>query len=331
MVKNSVLRLILTRGALLPFLGIALTLCLQSPAFGKALIIEKGVIDHNTVWENEVLIKGDVEIAKGATLTVMPGTVVKFAKIEANGPGKLYTDRTAHFPRAELIIKGRIFAQGSSDRKIIFTSAEQTPGTADWGGINFLDSRDNILEFCEFSYAHTAVHAHGGQVVIANCYFHDNGVACGQKNVKEFKTQCVVTLLYNRITANGGGILFGKGATPTISHNEIRDNKLFGIYGKKGGPVNVRYNNIVHNGKGVIIFAMEEFRLSENNIADNKDYNISLLEGQIWDVDARRNWWGTTDEKKIKELIRDKDEEEALGKLDFSDFADSPIEGPGAP
>ena len=93
----------------------------------------------------------------------------------------------------------------------------------------------------------------------------------------------------------------------------------------------MRYNNIVHNGKGVIFYAMEGFRLSENNIADNTEYNISLLEGQSWDVDARQNWWGTTDEKKIKELTRDKDDDQALGIVDFSDFADSPIEGPGVP
>jgi hypothetical protein len=49
------------------------------------------------------------------------------------------------------------------------------------------------------------------------------------------------------------------------------------------------------------------------------------------DVDARRNWWGTTDEEKIKELIWDKDEDETLGKLDFSIFARSPIEGAGLP
>jgi hypothetical protein len=48
-------------------------------------------------------------------------------------------------------------------------------------------------------------------------------------------------------------------------------------------------------------------------------------------VDARRNWWGTTDEEKIKELIWDKDEDETLGKLDFSSFARSPIEGAGLP
>jgi hypothetical protein len=93
----------------------------------------------------------------------------------------------------------------------------------------------------------------------------------------------------------------------------------------------VRYNNITHNGKGVIVYAMDGLRLSDNNISENESHNISFMEGQVLDVDARRNWWGTTDEEKIKELIWDKDEDETLGKLDFSSFARSPIEGAGLP
>jgi len=329
--KRSALYLVLRKNVVLSLLGIALSICLISPALGKPLIIEKGVIEHDSIWEKEVIIKGDVEIAKGATLIVMPGTVIKFAKIEENGPAKLYESKDDHFPRAELIIRGKILAQGTKEKMIVFTSAEQSPGPAAWGAINFLDTRDNIIEFCEISYAHTGVHCHGGQVTVANCYFHDNGVAIGQKNVKQFKTRCMAAILYNRITGNGGGILFGNGTNPTISHNQISNNKLFGIFGKKGTSSHVRYNNIVHNGKGIALYAMEGFRLSENNISDNEDYNISLLEGQVLDVDARRNWWGTTDEKKIRDLIWDKDEDETLGKLDFSDFTDIPVKEAGIP
>jgi hypothetical protein len=39
----------------------------------------------------------------------------------------------------------------------------------------------------------------------------------------------------------------------------------------------------------------------------------------------------TTDKNKIKRIIWDKDEDKTLGKLDFSDPADFPIEGAGLP
>ncbi len=302
-----------------------------APEYGVPVIVEKGVIGHDTVWEREILVKGDVEVPKGVTLTVMPGTVVKFAKIAEFGPSKLYNDKNTYFPRAELLIRGKLLAQGTNERMIVFTSAEKSPHAADWGAVNFLDTQDNVLEYCEISYANTAVHCHGGQVVVANCYLHDNGVAIGQKNVEGSATKCVVPILYSRISGNGGGILFGKGTSPTIAHNQISDNEFFGIFGKGGAPCHVRYNDVTHNKNGVIVYAMDGLRLSENNISENEEHNISLLEGQALNVDARHNWWGVMDEERIKALIWDKDEDASLGKLDFSDFALSPIEGAGIP
>ena len=214
---------------------------------------------------------------------------------------------------------------------ILITSAEESPRPGDWGAINFLDTKDNILEYCEISHGHTSVHGHGGEVTVANCYLHDNGVAIGHKTVKEFKTNGSMTVLYNRITGNGGGILCSTGSRSTISHNEISHNAFFGIYGKKRSVANVRYNNITRNGKGIILYATQGLRISENNIADNEAYNIAFLEGQIRNVDAPHNWWGTRDEKEIKGLIWDKDEDGTLGKLDFSGFAPSPVEGAGVP
>ena len=328
--RNEILRLVLFKAVLLAFLVMALPIFFTSPAIGKPLVVEKGVIRSDTTWQNEVIVQGDVEIAEGATLVIMPGTVVKFAKIEENGPANLEMDKTKNFTRAELIINGRILAQGTKDKVVVFTSAEKSPRLADWGAINMLDSDNNILEYCDISYGHTAVHGHGAQFTVANCHLHDNGMAIGFKNVDKCKPRCV-TVLYNHITRNGGGVLCSKDSRAIVSHNRIDYNKFFGIYGKKGSHLCVRYNNTVHNGKGVIVYAMKGLQLRENNICENEKYNISLMEGQIWNVDARHNWWGTPDTKTITTLIWDKDEDATLGILDFSGFADSPIDGAGLP
>ena len=315
---------------LLPFFaGITLFFLLLSPALGEQLVVNKGIIDKDTIWQGEILIKGDVEIAESATLIIMPGTVVRFAKIEDFGKEKLSLDKLNHFPKAELIVKGKLYAQGTLENKITFTSAEEAPSPGDWGSVNFLNSFDNILEFCVFTYGHTAVHCHSAGVVVSHCTFHYNGVAIGQKNAKGMPKNCVVPMLYNWITENGGGILYGGGSTPVIAHNEINYNTFFGIYAKKGGLANVRYNNITHNGKGVIFYAVKDILLRDNNIADNNDYNISLLEGQSTDVVARHNWWGTTDEAKIKELIRDNGRDKELGHVDFSEAAKAAVSGAG--
>jgi len=309
--------------------GIALFFLLLSPVYGGQLVINKGIIDKDTIWQGEVLIKADVEVAKDATLTIMPGTIVRFEKIEEFGPGKLSQDKLNHFPRAELIIKGKLYAQGTLENKITFTSAEQSGHPGDWGAINFLGSVGNIIEFCVITYAHTGVHAHSSQVVVTYSTFHYNGVAIGQKNVKEVGHKSVMPMLYNRITENGGGILYGGGSETTIAHNEINNNVFFGIYAKKGGLANVRYNNITKNGKGVIFYIVKDIILRDNNISDNEDYNISLLAGQADDIAVRNNWWGTTDPGQIKNLVRDKTRDDTLGTVDFSDFLTGPVAGAG--
>lgn len=317
------------RAALTIIAGMTAFLLSLSPVLAGQLVINKGIIDKDTIWQGDILIKGDVEVAKGATLTIMPGTVIRFEKIEEFGPQKLSKDKLSHFPRAELIIKGKLYAQGTLENKITFTSAEESPSPGDWGAVNFLDSVDNIIEFCVFTYGHTAVHCHSAQVVIAYSTFHYNGVAIGQKNAKGLPNKCVVPILYNRITENGGGVLFGGGSTPTVAHNEINNNTFFGIYAKKGGVANVRYNNIKNNGKGVIFFKVKDIFLRDNNIVDNKDYNVSMLDGQSTDILLQNNWWGTTDTTKIQDLVRDKKRDDTLGSVDFSNILKKPVAGAG--
>ena len=308
---------------------ITAVLLMFGTGYSQTTVVNKGIIDRDTVWQGDILIKGDVEVAEKATLIIMPGTTVRFEKIAEFGPQKLSDDKLNHFPRAELIIRGHLYAQGTLGNEITFTSADPSPGPGDWGSVNFLGSVDNILEFCVFTYAHTAVHCHSAQVVVSHNTFHYNGVAIGQKNAKGMPVKCVVPIMYNWITENGGGVLFGGGSSPTVAHNEIHNNTFFGIYAKKGGLANVRYNNITNNGKGVIFYAVKTIVLRENNIADNLDYNISMLDGQSTDITAKNNWWGTTDGDKIKAAIRDKARDASLGVVDFSGFLSEPVKGAG--
>ena len=77
---------IVTAGSVLALF--ALGLCLstfQEARAAQAIEVDRLVLKQDTVWENEILVKGDVEVPTGITLTIMPGTVVKFSKIEEYG------------------------------------------------------------------------------------------------------------------------------------------------------------------------------------------------------------------------------------------------------
>ncbi len=311
--------------------GIFLIFAILSPpsAFAVMDIPARTIISRDTVWQGDVLVHGDVRVESGATLVIMPDTKVAFVKISEFGPDKLSKDKNNHFPRAEIIVRGKLIAQGLPGRPVVFTSAEKHPSLADWGAVNFIGSRDNLMEYCELSYGHTSIHCHSAQVVVSHCTFSHNGVAIGQKNVKSLGMKCSVPIMYCVIRDNGGGVLFGGGTCPVIVHNDIRNNKFFGIFAKKSGPASIRYNNIVSNGKGIILYAVKDILIRDNNIAENVDYEMSLLEGQIYDVKACHNWWGVADAAGIRQRIRDHANDSSLGHIDFSDFATAPVDGAG--
>jgi hypothetical protein len=101
------------------------------------------------------------------TLTIQPGTTIKFQKNYDNM--KSGSDTT----KSQLIVKGTLTCLGTVTDSIKFTSSATTPSNGDWGGV-LIDSlgRANI-EFTRFSYADTALAVRGdtATVVVYNSTF----------------------------------------------------------------------------------------------------------------------------------------------------------------
>jgi hypothetical protein len=309
------------------FAGLTAVFMAAHPVLAEELAVGKGILDKDTTWSGEVLIKGDVEVAASATLTILPGTVVRFVKIAPFGPEKLHIDKENHFPGSEIFVKGKLIAQGEKDKKITFRSAEKDGKPGDWGGINFNSSTGNIVKHCVLLHADTAVHAHSSKVTVTDNEFKHNGTAVGNKNLKDNPVKCELLVEHNLITENGGGVIVGNGMN--VQHNEITKNEFFGLYPKNCDAAPVCFNTVSGNGKGVILYAVKTITLTDNNIMDNTDYNLSMLEGQTADLAFPGNWWGTTDEQKIREKILDKEKDSVLGKADVSNFAQAAIAGAG--
>jgi hypothetical protein len=84
-----------------------------------------------TLTENQTLtadrewtLKGYVYVPEGITLTIEPGTVIKS---DVSEKGALTIERG-----------GKIMAEGTADKPIIFTSGSGSPQSGDWGGIVIL-------------------------------------------------------------------------------------------------------------------------------------------------------------------------------------------------
>lgn len=102
------------------------TVITQPPTTGsRQTITLSGRIDSNLTLtpSNDYVINGLTYIVNNKTLTILPGTIIKGNFTGAN-------------VAALVITRGsKIVADGSATAPIIFTSANSTPRSGDWGGI----------------------------------------------------------------------------------------------------------------------------------------------------------------------------------------------------
>lgn len=110
--------------------------------FVPSAILSSRVISEDSQWQGALQVNGMVTVAAQATLTVMPGTVVRFG------------------PDSGLLVLGRVVVKGSKEKPVLFSSYYLQPAPADWYGIVLTGtSKKNIFEQLLIKGAETAIYA----------------------------------------------------------------------------------------------------------------------------------------------------------------------------
>lgn len=112
-------------------------------------VIRDAVLTEDTVWRGEVLVEGSITVAPQTTLTLEPGTIVRFRRTApGEGAGPV------------LLVQGRIVARGSAGEPVSFTSAFTDPGAGEWQGIILLGSeKKNLFDQCRVEGAVVGIDA----------------------------------------------------------------------------------------------------------------------------------------------------------------------------
>jgi len=128
--------------------------------------ILSGHLSHNETWEGQVRVGGDLTVEEGVTLTINPGTTVKFTAGVDNQAGGVDTNL------CELIVEGNLHAYIIGSPKT-FSSTSSNPGS--WYGIRvkgegwvFMDNATVKDAYCGVSFDS----ANGG--CITSCTIKDN-------------------------------------------------------------------------------------------------------------------------------------------------------------
>ena len=263
----------------------------------KTSIIAPAVIERDTVWRGEVIVEGAVLVARAATLTIAPGTIIRFKRIDLDSDG---------IGDGELRVTGRIIARGTPEKPIRFMSAENEPQPGDWSYLLlFTSGGENVIEFARFEHAFTGLQIHFSRAVIRDSVFSDN---------RE-------------------GLRFGR-AELAIENNEISNNDIGIRYHRLEGPVLIQRNSIKNNGVGLFLvpssqifvnFSLDSYTpdlryyalplIINNSIVDNVRYNFQLGERLASDITIGGNWWGSNDEEAIRSTIFDRERDQDLGRV----------------
>ena len=241
-------------------------------------MIKTGIIEKNEVWSGEVLIRGDLTIAKDITVTVMSGSRViydggngfknpekeKLIRNTSIDPDALEKLAEKNF----MFVEGRLVAEGKASELVSFE------GGGEFGGIVVLQGGYALLDRCAISRACHGVYGQPQSVLdILNCDISEN-----EYGLTGFGT---VKIDSNTIHGNVTGIwISGFNGNNTgiwntgydgyqISRNIIKDNSKTGIICSSVQML-IHGNKISGNDTGINMRIYKEATIDNNEITDNR-------------------------------------------------------------
>ena len=217
----------------------------KAPVTLADILFVSGAITQNTTWIGLVVIEGDVTVNSGVTLTIAPGTVVKFV------------DATTLTVAASATLS----AGGTAAQPIYFTSLHDDsvggdtdrngnlvgPSAGDWGQINNKGT-------AHFDHARVLYGSGIGNTGL------NSGAVRNEGGTLTFANSMISQAFYDGLDTVGGNIVMSNslvigadrgvvatlgGATISIINSTIDDNRI-GVFAHAGGAVTVK-NSIVSN------------------------------------------------------------------------------------
>ncbi len=104
-----------------------------------------------TKSKSPYIIEGEAVVPNGKTLVIKPGVEIRFKTGENRFVYDEDGQRNFGCDIGYLRVEGTLIAKGKKNKPIIFTKNGKF---GKWGNVHFVNSTDNILEYCNFDYAY---------------------------------------------------------------------------------------------------------------------------------------------------------------------------------
>lgn len=240
----------------------------------KATYVE-GHITQDTTWtlvDSPYVVSKDITVDPTVTLTIEPGVEVKF--------GGKFT----------FYVQGTLYAVGTPNRPITFTSNSQTPQRGDWQSVMFQNTSSwSTLDHISVKYAADGVASENGKLTLRNseiAFSEDNGIRILSSEIVVENSQIsnntagisitgsnVVTVQNNTLRSNGVGIsLSGTVSGVNIRQNIISLSSLSGIElgASSYSGLEVLYNTLSAGNSGFYVSGNASTTVTNNSVSYNK-------------------------------------------------------------
>lgn len=240
------------------------------------------LLTEDTTWRGEVQVEGAVTIAPQTTLTIEPGTVIRFRRTVAGAAaGPL------------LLVEGRLVARGTAEAPVRFTSVFPDPQAGEWRGIVLLGSgKNNSLEYCQIEGASAGIDAAFSTVTVMRSDFASCGSGCRFQD-------CLVTMEGGSVSASARGLELhdseatvrqvrirsnGKGIAATESSLQLEGltivaNRETGIVAD-GSRLNLAECTVEQNGDGLVLTDCQGM-VTGGRIAGNRRNGVMLVRSRV--------------------------------------------------
>ena len=242
------------------------------------------VLSEDSVWRGEVLVTGVVTVAAQATLTIEPGTVIRFAGADPLSPAGT---------GGGLLVEGRLVAVGTKNGPILFSSRFAEPMRGDWQGIVLLGSeKKNLLEECSLEGAEIGIDASFSTLAMRNSRFvrcgtgvrlQDSVFSAGGCTIASCETgvaliESEAELLEGIFTGNGRGVVSDRSSL-YLAGGKFTRNTVVALNADHS-RVKISGGNFSGNGSGLLLHSSQG-SVSGSTIAENAGCGIALADSRV--------------------------------------------------
>lgn len=245
-------------------------------SYGEAILTE------DTNWRGEVLITGVVTVAPQATLTISPGTVVRFGRSAGHS-----------IAGALLLVRGRLVAKGATEQPVLFTSRYAEPLPGDWQGLVLVGSeKKNLLENCRLEGAETGLDASFSSISLNNVQFsrsttgarlHDTVLNVSNGGVSGCADGMILVDceadLHNPVFAGNSRGLVADRSSLYLMGGAFTGNGSAGLHAANS-RVKIAGSSFAANGTGLSLVSSQG-SVSGCRIAGNVDYGIAINSSRV--------------------------------------------------